>query len=38
LSKAEAEVILSSILRHINNGTSKKTKPVNELKQFVEDV
>lgn len=38
MSKAEAEVVLSSILRDINAGTSKKTKPVYTFKEFVEDV
>jgi integrase len=38
MSRAEAEVVLSSILRDINSGTSKTTKPVYTFKQFVEDV
>ena len=38
MSKAEAEVVLSSILRDINAGTSKTTKPVYTFKAFVEDV
>ena len=38
MSKAEAEVVLSSILRDINSGTSKTTKPVYTFKEFVEDV
>ena len=38
MSKAEAEVVLSSILREINSGTSKTTKPVYTFKEFVEDV
>ncbi|MCX6602242.1 MAG: hypothetical protein NTV52_01465 [Acidobacteria bacterium] len=38
MSKSEAEAVLSSVLREINNGTSKTTKPVYTFKQFVEDV
>ena len=33
MSKAEAEVVLSSILRDINSGTSKTTKPVYTFKE-----
>lgn len=38
MSKSEAEGVLSSVLREINSGTSKTTKPVYTFKQFVEDV
>lgn len=38
MSKSEAEAVLSSVLREINSGTSKTTKPVYTFKQFVEDV
>lgn len=38
MSKAEAEVVLSSILRDINAGTTKTTKPVYMLGGYVEDV
>lgn len=38
MSKGEAEAVLSSVLRDINSGTSKTTKPVYTFKEFVEDV
>src|SRR4051812_42571219 len=38
MSKSEAEAVLSAVLREINSGTSKTTKPVYTFKQFVEDV
>jgi hypothetical protein len=38
MSKSEAEAVLSSVLREINSGTSKTTKPIYTFKQFVEDV
>jgi integrase len=38
LSKAEAESVLSSILRTINSGASKTTQPVYTFQQFVDGV
>ena len=38
VAKAEAEVVLSAILREINSGTAQVTRPVYTFEQFVKDV
>src|SRR5436190_23682721 len=38
MSKAEAEAVLSAILREINSGTAQAAKTVYTFEQFVQDV